>query len=170
MPRFRRRSSSDIVIGKGQEIMPFGKNREWILLADKAHARIYARNGVNGRLTQVLEKEHPAARRKQSEEGAAPPGRGFKSAQPGRYAYEDHADFAEQESAEFLQGIAERLNKAVAHDKLDKLILVALPKSMAHIKSAMTDAAKEKIGEEWPKNLIGVAENSLADRLSAFKE
>lgn len=149
--------------------MPFSKNREWILLADKAHARIYAREGINGRLTQVLDKEHPAARGKQSEEAAAPPGRGQKSTNAARYAYEDHADFPEQESAVFLRGVAAEVNKAVTRDVLDKLILVALPKTMARLKSDMTEEARAKIGEEWPKNLIGVAESSLADRLSAFK-
>lgn len=150
--------------------MPFGKNREWILLADKAHARIYARDGINGPLTQVLDKAHPAAQGKQHEEGAARPGRGQKSTVDARYAYEDHADFPEQESAEFLRDIAAEVNSAVTHDVLDKLILVALPKTMARLKSDMSEAARAKITAEWPKNLIGVAENSLADRLSAFKE
>ncbi len=149
--------------------MPFSKNREWILLADKAHARIYARDGINGRLTQVLDKEHPAARGKQSEEGAAPPGRGQKSMNAARYAYEDHADFPDQESVVFLRDVAAEVNKAVTRDILDKLILVALPKTMARLKSDLTEEARAKIGEEWPKNLIGVAESSLADRLSAFK-
>lgn len=149
--------------------MPFGKNREWILLADKAHARIYVRNGINDRLRPVLDKEHMPARRKQSEEGADRPGRGQKSTHSARYAYEDHADFPEQESAEFLREIAEEVNKAVTRDKLDKLILVALPKTMARLKSDLTSEAQAKIEEEWPKNLIGVAESSLADRLIAFK-
>ncbi|MFC4273190.1 hypothetical protein GQF03_08370 [Sneathiella chungangensis] len=149
--------------------MPHRRNREWIVLADKAHARIYVRDGVNGPLKLHLDEAHPAARQKQSEQGTGRPGRGFKSTQPGRYAYEDHADFSEQESAAFLGEIAGRLNDAVAHDKLDNIILVALPRSMTHIKSAMTAAAKGKIGEEWAKNLIGVAETSLADRLIALK-
>lgn len=150
--------------------MPFGKNREWILLADKAHARIYARDGINGRLTQVLDKAHPAAQGKQGEEGAARPGRGQKSTQAARYAYEDHADFPEQESAVFLRSITDKVNDAVTRDILDRLILVALPKTMARLKSGMSEEALAKIAAEWPKNLIGVAEISLADRLTAFKE
>ena len=149
--------------------MPLHKNREWILLADKAHARIFTRVGVDGPLTTHLELEHPAARQKQGEQGAERPGRGQKSTQSARYSYEDHADFPEQESAIFLKDVAGRLNDAVSHDKLDKIILVALPKTMAHLKSEMTDAARAKVTEEWPKNLTGVAAASLADRLNALK-
>ncbi|MCF8468579.1 MAG: host attachment protein [Sneathiella sp.] len=151
-------------------MVPDRKNREWILLADKAHAKIFTRNFADDVLQPHIVLTHPAAQQRQSEQGTGRPGRGQGSANTMRYAYEDHADFAEQESVEFLNKVAAKLNSAVKNDEMDKIILVALPKTLAVLNSELSEAAKARITAEYAKNLIGVAEHTLADRLVALKD
>lgn len=146
------------------------KKREWILLADRAHAKIYTRNYVDGAMQQLLMLEHPAARDFQHSQGTDRPGRGHGSGSHRMHAYEDHADFPEQESAAFLHGVAEQVNEAVAQDKMDEVILVALPKTLAVLKSGLNEQAKSKVGAEYAKNLVGSPEGALKDHLTKLDD
>jgi len=140
------------------------KKREWILLADQAHVEIFTRNYVDSVMQQYIVLEHPAAREHQSQKGTDRPGRGHGSGSQ-RHAYEDHADFPEQESIKFLQGVAQELNDAASHDEMDQLILVALPKTLAKIKAGLTEQTKGKVVGEYTKNLIGEPVKKLKDHL-----
>lgn len=149
--------------------MPNGKNREWILLADRAHAKIFAHDRANGRMDEVFVSADPIALERQHEMGTDRPGRGRGLSPSGGHAYEDHADFPEQESAAFLRGIADEINQAARNDKMDKLILIALPKTLAVIKSALDESAKTRVTAEYQKNLVGVDPSTLGDRLEKMK-
>jgi protein required for attachment to host cells len=144
------------------------KNKEWIVLADRAHAKIFTHDYVNGQLKEILVVADTQAQERQHDMGTDRPGRGHGSSS--RHSYEDHADFPEQESAMFLTGIAEELNDAAKSDMMDKLILVALPKTLAVIKSKLNQQAKSKLTAEYAKNLISVDETTLIDRLAKLKE
>ncbi|WP_308910496.1 host attachment protein [Pseudokordiimonas caeni] len=142
--------------------------REWIVLADAAHAKIYTRHYVDGALQQLWVMEHPEARAHQSEMGTDRPGHGHGSASHHRYAYEDHANFPEQESEHFLRSIASEVNRAAKHDEMDNIILIALPKTMATIKSEFNRHTLAKISGEYAKNLIGLPKEALDERIKAL--
>jgi len=146
------------------------KQREWIVLADRAHAKIYTRHYVDGAMRQILVLEHPEARRFQHEEGTDRPGHSHGSASHHRFAYEDHADFPEQESEIFLNAVAGEINEAAAQNEIDKLILVALPKTMAVIKSGLNEHTLSKVAGEYAKNLVGIPEHTLGDRIDKLQE
>ncbi|MCJ9428839.1 host attachment protein [Kordiimonas marina] len=144
--------------------------REWIVLADRAHAKIYTRHYVDGAMQQILMLEHPEARNFQHEEGTDRPGHSHGSASHHRFAYEDHADFPEQESEIFLHAVADEINEAAQQEEMDKVILVALPKTMAVIKSGLNTHTLSKVSGEYAKNLIGVPEHTLGDRIDKLQE
>lgn len=146
------------------------KDREWIVLADRAHAEIYTRNYVDGVMQRHLVLEHPAARQFQHDQGTDRPGRGKVPGTNKHQAYEDHADFPEQESAAFLKSVSREVDQAAQDGEMDKLILVALPKTMKLIKSEFSDQTKEKVAGEYAKNLVNVAMDTLPDRLDKLKE
>lgn len=145
------------------------KTRDWILLADRAHAKIYTRNYVDGAMQQYMALEHPAARKFQHDQGTDKPGRGHQSSSGGKHAYEDHADFPEQESQAFLLGIAEEINDAAAQNEMDRLILVALPKTMATLKSALGPEALQRLGGEYAKNLIHLSDADFQEQLADYE-
>lgn len=145
--------------------MVLSKKREWILLADQAHARIYTRNYVDSAMQQLLVLEHPAARQHQRQQGTDRPGRGQSTGSHGRHAYEDHARFPEQESAAFLRGVAQQINTAIRQEEMDQIILVALPRTMELIKSELTEQARDKVAAEYAKNLIGMPEDKMINKL-----
>lgn len=144
--------------------------QEWILLADQAHAEIYTRGYSDGAMLRHMSLEHPAAHMRQHEMGSDRPGHGHGSASHHAYAYEDHANFPEQESMAFLAAVADELNLAVEHKEIDKLILVALPKTMVALKAGLSKRALSRISGEYAKNLVGVPEETLPARLDKLKE
>lgn len=146
------------------------KNREWILFADRAHAKIYTRHYVNGAMQEHLQLEHPAARQSQHEQGTDRPGRGHVSGSDQRHAYADHADFPEQESQAFLKDVSREINYAAENDQLDKLILIALPKTMAVVKSEFSKQTMKKVSAEYAKNLINTPEGQLQKKLTKLEE
>ncbi len=146
------------------------KNREWILFADRAHVKIYTRHYVNGAMQEHLALEHPEAREFQHDQGTDRPGRGQVAGSGSRHAYEDHADFPEQESRAFLKEVSREINHAAENEELDKLILVALPKTMAMIKSEFSTKTMKKVTAEYAKNLINMPETKLRERLSKMEE
>jgi|TARA_R110002012_G_scaffold163729_1_gene326122 protein required for attachment to host cells len=139
--------------------------REWIVLADAAHAKIFTRNYVDGAVKQTWDMEHPAARALQHELGADRPGHGHGSASHHRYAYSDHADLPEQESRSFLRSVAGEVNRAVRQKEMDDIVLIALPKTMATLKSGFNNYTLAKVSGEYPRNLLGLPETALVERL-----
>lgn len=150
--------------------MTFHKNREWILFADRAHAKIYTRHYVNGAMQEHLILEHPEARKFQHEQGTDRPGRGQAAGTGQHHAYEDHADFPEQESQAFLKEVGREINEAAENDQLDKLVLIALPKTMAMVKSTFSKSTLKKVTGEYSKNLINIPESDLQERLTKLEE
>lgn len=146
------------------------KNREWILFADGAHVKIYTRHYVNGAMKEHIYIEHPQARKFQHDQGTDRPGRGHSSGSHSRHAYEDHADFPEQESALFLRDVSREINSAAEKDELDKLILIALPKTLAMLKSEFSKKTNDKVSAEYAKNLMHMPEVKLRERLAKLEE
>lgn len=146
------------------------KSREWILLADRAHVKIYTRHYVNGAMQELLILEHPAARKLQHEQGTDRPGRTHDAGSHHHQAYEDRANFPEQESVAFLKEVGREINLAAENDELDKLILIALPKTLATIKSAFSKRTIKKVAGEYTKNLVNSPEKALRDHLAKLEE
>lgn len=146
------------------------KKREWIVLADRAHAEIYTRHYVNGALRQHLRLEHPAARLHQKDQGTDRPGRGNRPVGKQHHSYSDHADFPAAESAAFLKEISREIDQAARNGELDSIILIALPKTLAMIKSEFSTQTNAKVAGEYAKNLVRVPEHELPQRIEKLRE
>lgn len=146
------------------------KRREWIVIADRAHAQIYTRHYINGAMQQHIALEHPAARQHQHDQGTDRPGRGKRPSGRQHHAYSDHADFPAAESAAFLKEVSREIELAARNDELDSLILVALPKTLALIKSEFSALTNAKVTGEYAKNLVNLPESELPERLVKLRE
>lgn len=146
------------------------KNREWIIVADRAHAEIYTRHYIDGALQQHLALSHPAAQQHQRDQGTDRPGRGHRPVGAQHHSYSDHADFPAAESAAFLKGVSREIELAARNEEMDSLILVALPKTLALIKSEFSAPTKAKVSGEYAKNLLQVAAHELPARLQKLRE
>lgn len=145
-------------------------SRDWIVLADSAHVKIFMRDYVNGAMKQVIAYEHPEARLRQRDLASDRPGSAGVGSAHHNYDDSDRPDFPERESQVFLQAVSEQINQAAADNAMDNLILVALPKTAATLKASFRSEASRKLKAEYAKNLISEPEQKLVHHLDQLKE
>lgn len=102
--------------------------------------------------------------------GSDRPGRVQESMNSQRHSYEDHASFPTQESQVFLRTVSEEIDRGGAAGEMDRLILIALPKTRQILKSFLGNGTLEKLAAEYSKNLTGVAVHTLNGRIARLQE
>lgn len=128
----------------------------WILIADGAQARVVEHSGPGKGLSQVQDLVFAGPRRKASEIMADRPGRSFASAGTKRSAMEPRTDPVEHEEAEFVRGLADELEQKRAQGAFQRLIIAAAPNALGDLRPALSDAVRQTVVAELPKDLTNV--------------
>lgn len=147
----------------GKLRIPF---ESWVLICDGQKALLLQNRGDAEHLDlhpiEVLAEAHP----KTSELGTDAPGRSFQSYAPARSSVET-TDLHAQEEEEFLRKLAQSVDAAASAHKVKHLVLVAPPKALGILRTALTPAARELVIDEIHKDLthlpIGTIEAHLND-------
>ena len=143
--------------------------RTWIVVADGVRARIY----VDGRAAGGEPQPIPVAdlegdRRPTREIGAERPGRTQESANSARHAYAPRVDWHQFEKHLFAKRIAAMIEQAFERKAFDELILVAPPKALGELRAALHRDVHRHIRTEEHKDLTGLAEHELVQRVAAL--
>ncbi len=128
----------------------------WILLADGTQARIACNDGPGRGIKPVFEE---------TLHGRNLPGRTFDSHGQGRHAMEPPTDPRENEKQHFIRGLAALLDKEAKRGHYDRLVLVAPPKALGYLRSALSDSVREKITGEIDKDLVHLPMQELPAHL-----
>lgn len=137
----------------------------WIIIADGAHARIARHQGPGSGIVAALDHEFAAPHA---------PTRDFVSDRPGSYPdrgalgthrFAPRTDRHEHEKALFATDIGAVLNKAAEDRAFDRLILVASPEALGHLRAALNDHARALVTAEIAKDLTHVPMHGLAEHL-----
>ncbi|MGO8798703.1 MAG: host attachment protein [Roseiarcus sp.] len=125
--------------------------KSWVVICDGVKALTLRNDGdaelLN--LTLVDVRFQPAPRT--SALGSDKPGRAFQSHGFNRSA-EDETDLHAQAEAEFLAGVAERLDKAVREQVIKSVVLVAPPKALGQLRKRLTPAVEAVVTAEMAKD------------------
>jgi protein required for attachment to host cells len=140
------------------------KSVTWILIADGARARIWRSEGWGTGLTPVTE-EIEGDHRATHEIGVERPGRVQESANPGRHAMEPRVDWHQFEKSQFAKKMASHLNRAAQNKDYDRLVLIAPPKALGELRSALDKHAAGLVVAELDKDLTQVASQELPKHL-----
>lgn len=143
------------------------KTVTWILVADGARARILKNEGPGKGIQQAIDEEFRKALPKTSELGVERPGRVQESANPARHAMEPPVDWHRFEKEKFAKEMARILDKAGSGGAYDRLVLVAPPKTLGDLRSALADATKKKVVGELDKDLTQVTLGEMPDHLGS---
>ena len=137
----------------------------WIIIADGAHARIARHEGPGTGIVSALDHEFAAPHA---------PTRDFVSDRPGSYpdrgALGTHrlapkTDRHEHEKVLFAADIGAVLNKAAEDKAFDRLILVAPPAALGHLRAALNDRTRALVTAEIAKDLTHVPMHGLVEHL-----
>ena len=127
----------------------------WAIVADEARAIVYGHETKSGPLRKVLTLDNEIARMKASELISDRGGRSFDSGGEGRHAMgEEKNDPRRQAAARFAKTIASRISKAKHSGTCRDFALVAAPRFLGELRSALNTMSKVDPYLEIDKDMV----------------
>ena len=140
------------------------KSRTWILVMDSGRAKILAR-GDYGRFDTVASEACADARNRTrdivTDRRGRHPGGGAS-----RHAMDPETTPRRVVGVEFVRSIARRIDAAAAHDAFDGLVVIAPAKTLGDLRATLSDGTRGRIRAEIDKDLVGLKEHELEERLN----
>lgn len=125
----------------------------WIVVADAAKARIFARAKKFSALEEVETLLHPESRLRRQDLVTDRPGQVQESRTPGENAAGEGTDPKEVESLAFAREIAQRLHQARESGQFEKLVLMAAPHFLGELRKHLDQATAKAVVEAVSVNL-----------------
>lgn len=147
--------------------MPRKSTTTWIVVADGAKARILERAGARGPLSLVSGQvfAEAEARRPTRETGSDRPGRVYESADSARHAMAPRVDWRRFAKEQFARGIAGILEEAALDKKYEALVLVAPPRVLGDLRSALGRHTAALVTREIARDLTNLPDHDLPAHL-----
>ncbi|MBI3558432.1 MAG: host attachment protein [Deltaproteobacteria bacterium] len=144
----------------------------WILIAQRAGARIFASRGPRAPLQLVRQFDHPIGRLHDRDLESDKPGRLFKPSRSGnsRFATDSERTTHDNLAGDFARELAECLALGRGQNQYDALILVAEPRFLGLLHSVIDAKTRKKIIGSLGKDLSAVSEAELPQHLRAVLE
>jgi protein required for attachment to host cells len=126
----------------------------WVLVAESSRAKLYT---VNGRLAPITEIEalvHPEGRMHEGDLVSDSAGSDGGSVGQGRHVIDSKNTARDHESLEFARTLASRLDSGRNNGDFDKLILVAPPEFLGHLRGNLSKEVLSMVSRQVDKNLV----------------
>jgi len=141
------------------------RSGDWLVVCDGRKAMILENTGteLHPALTtrEVREAENPPTR----EQGADAPGRTQQSVGARRSSVRQ-TDWHDQAEKRFLDGLASRLDRAVADGETRAIVLIASPRALGMIRPALSGAAGKAITAEIAKDYVNLPVDEITRRVT----
>ena len=126
----------------------------WILIADGAHARLFANlgpgKGIEAVKGGVMEGDH----RPDDELVRDSLGRSFESSGDMRHAIAPRHDPHRELKRTFAHRLAAMLDQRLAEKAYDRLVIVAPPAALGDLRAALSEQVKPHVYAELDKDLV----------------
>jgi protein required for attachment to host cells len=129
----------------------------WILSANGASASIFSANSPTAAMVEVASLKHPEARSKEMELTSDRPGRTFDSFGTGRHAKSSEVGPRETEQIRFAREVVDRLDQGRVGHALERLVVVAAPAVLGHLRDCMSAPLASAVSLEIDKNYTALA-------------
>lgn len=137
----------------------------WVLAANGGTAKIFAAESPVAPLEEVATLENPEAHAKQMDLTSDRPGRSFDSAGEGRHAMSPRVEPKEQEQIRFAKSVAERLERGRVGHAFERLVLVAAPAFLGHLRKSLGEPLKAHVSTEIDADYTALEPKELRSRL-----
>jgi protein required for attachment to host cells len=141
--------------------------KTWILVAHDAGARFFENDGPGRGLELVEEVDHPEGRERDRQFDADRPGRSFRknAADPRRAAMSRSESAHDRAVSDFARAMARRLQHARTENRYDRLVLVAPPRFLGLLRSALDGPTAQLVTASLDKDLASHKESELIEHL-----
>lgn len=137
----------------------------WIVVADSSAARIFDAPSASGALAEVAAYAHAESRMHERDLRTDQPGTTKDRAGYAKHGLEPKTKPKEQEAIVFARMLAETIEKARAKSQIERVLLVAPPEFLGHLRSAL-DANSRKIVEgEFNLNVVRMPADEIRRHL-----
>jgi protein required for attachment to host cells len=137
------------------------KLRTWVVVADGAHAAVYASAGPGKGLDEPAVREFIGDSHPTREINADRPGRSFDSVGDARHAMEPHTDAHRHAQQVLAHDIAGFLDAAAQRGDYDRLVIAAQPRTLGDLRAEMSTKVQAKLAGDLAKDLMHVAPRDL---------
>ena len=135
----------------------------WIVVANRAGARIFARPSEDAELGLVTRMAHPEGRMTNRELESDKQGSARFGSSGG--GYERHEDSHEHSARKFAAEIAKHLDHARTSHSFDQLVLVAEPHFLGMLKHELSRETAARVRETVHKDLHAVPDRDIASHV-----
>jgi protein required for attachment to host cells len=142
--------------------------KTWVVVADRARARIFSASTPKGPLTELEDLVLPEARSHERDLTSDRPGRAFDSGGTGRHAMEAPTSAKQQAALSFARTIAERVESARLTGNCQQLVLVAPPDFLGHLKKQLGAQCAKLLTRQISKNLTQLRVDDIRSHLPKF--
>jgi protein required for attachment to host cells len=139
----------------------------WVLVADSSRARLLTLEKDRS-LSEAEAFISPENRLKEQALKSDRPGRSFDSRGGGRHGMEPGATAQEQVVIGFAKELAERLNALRTSGQMEKLVLIAAPAFLGHLRSKLGDQTEKLVALSIDKDLTQQDLPQIAEHIPKF--
>jgi protein required for attachment to host cells len=133
----------------------------WVVVAESARGRIFTLSGIGEKLHEIADLAHSESRLHSLELSSDVPGRAFDSHGQGRHGMEQATEPHVREAQAFAVELSAHIERGIDDKRFDALVLIAPPKFLGRLRSALSKRARDTIIGELGKNLVTADEKSL---------
>jgi len=141
--------------------------RTWILVADSSRARLF-----NLEKNRTLEEAEtivcPEDRLPEQALTSDRPGRSFDSRGGGRHNMEAGTSQREQGAIRFASELAQRLEALRSEGALEKLVLIAAPAFLGHLRSKLSEPVQSLVALSVDKDLTQQKPEQILEHIPRF--
>ena len=137
----------------------------WVVVADRAVARLMRVDSPTAPLEEFEVLVHPESRMRAQTLTSDLPGRAFDSKGHGRHAMESGVGPRKQEAIEFARRVAARLEAARLHGEVEHLVLVAAPEFLGLLRKSLGPDVRKRVASEHPLDLVAERPEAIRQRL-----
>ncbi len=137
----------------------------WILTANGGKARIFSAESPTSSLAEIATITHPESRLRARELASDRPGRAFDTAGVGRHAMSSQIEAKEQEQIRFAREIVDRLELGRVTRDFVRLVVVAAPGFLGHLRASMAAPLQALVSTELNKDYTELSAGELRAHL-----
>jgi protein required for attachment to host cells len=142
--------------------------RTWILVANRAEAKLFENVGIKPNPSLMEEFSHPKSREKVSELLTDKAGGSFERMGKGRNAMGKPVDPHAHEAEVFAKEIATKLEKARMEGSFDALLVIAEPSFLGTLTSRFSAPMNQLVSKTVDKNLPDMTPHTLRPHLKGL--
>jgi len=137
-----------------------------VVVAESSRARVFEMINPGTPMEELVDMVHPESRIHEQKLTSDRPGRTFDRHGQGHHAMEKEVGAREQEIIVFAGEIAKYLQLKCGKDKYERLIIIAAPEFLGHLRKKLGVETKQQLVKEVDKNVVQCDEAEIRKYLS----